>query len=74
MRLLGGGAAFSLTNEPSPRAGPAKHAMPPTEWPFATLDELFMDQFARLVVGYHGCSAELARDLLLGTMPIGDRR
>jgi hypothetical protein len=29
-----------------------------------------MDQFARIVVGYHGCTADFARDLLLGTMPV----
>jgi hypothetical protein len=31
-----------------------------------------MDQFARIVIGYHGCSEEFARDLLLGTKPIRD--
>jgi hypothetical protein len=29
-----------------------------------------MDQFARIVVGYHGCTADFACDLLLGTRPI----
>lgn len=29
-----------------------------------------MDQFARIVIGYHGCPEELARDLLLATLPI----
>jgi hypothetical protein len=29
-----------------------------------------MDQFARIVVGYHGCTEQFARDLLLGSMPI----
>lgn len=29
-----------------------------------------MDQFARIVIGYHGCSEEFARDLLLGVQPI----
>jgi hypothetical protein len=28
-----------------------------------------MDQFARIVVGYHGCPADFARDLLVGTLP-----
>lgn len=31
-----------------------------------------MDQFARLVIGYHGCTQQFARDLLLGTMPIAN--
>jgi hypothetical protein len=31
-----------------------------------------MDQFARIVVGYHGCSDEFARDLLTGAKPIRD--
>jgi hypothetical protein len=29
-----------------------------------------MHQFARIVVGYHGCSADFARELLLGARPI----
>src|SRR4051812_42194753 len=29
-----------------------------------------MDQFARIVIGYHGCTADFARDLLLGIRPI----
>jgi hypothetical protein len=29
-----------------------------------------MEQFARIVVGYHACTEEFARDLLLGTKPI----
>src|SRR5260370_13819843 len=31
-----------------------------------------MEQFARIVVGYHGCTGKFARDLLLGTRAIGD--
>ena len=31
-----------------------------------------MDQFARIVVGYHGCTEEFARELLLGTKKIRD--
>jgi hypothetical protein len=31
-----------------------------------------MDPFARIVIGYHGCTEEFARDLLLGTKPIPD--
>src|SRR6478672_8052167 len=31
-----------------------------------------MDPFARIVVGYHGCTAPFARDLLLGRKPIAD--
>lgn len=31
-----------------------------------------MEQFARVVIGYHGCSEEFARDLLLGTVKIRD--
>jgi hypothetical protein len=31
-----------------------------------------MEQFARIVIGYHGCSQEFARDLLLGTKPVRD--
>src|SRR5882724_5693471 len=31
-----------------------------------------MDQFARIIIGYHGCTEEFARDLLLGTKPIRD--
>ena len=33
-----------------------------------------MDQFARIVVGYHGCTEEFARELLLGTLPIREWR
>jgi hypothetical protein len=33
-----------------------------------------MDQFARIVVGYHGCTDEFARELLLGTLPISEWR
>ena len=29
-----------------------------------------MDPFARIVIGYHGCSEEFARDLLLGVLPV----
>jgi hypothetical protein len=29
-----------------------------------------MEQFARIVIGYHACSEEFARDLLLGAKPI----
>jgi hypothetical protein len=29
-----------------------------------------MDLFARIVIGYHGCSEEFARDLLLGVLPV----
>ena len=31
-----------------------------------------MERFARIIVGYHGCSEEFARKLLLGKQPIGD--
>ena len=31
-----------------------------------------MEQFARIVIGYHGCPQEFARDLLLGAKPIRD--
>lgn len=31
-----------------------------------------MEQFARIVIGYHACTEEFARDLLLGTRPIRD--
>lgn len=31
-----------------------------------------MDQFARIVIGYHGCTDQFARELLLGTNPIGN--
>ncbi len=31
-----------------------------------------MDKFARIVVGYHGCSRQFAHDILLGTRPIAD--
>src|SRR5207248_3344373 len=31
-----------------------------------------MEQFARIVIGYHGCTEEFARDLLLGTKPTHD--
>ncbi|HEX5271168.1 MAG TPA: hypothetical protein VFW33_11795 [Gemmataceae bacterium] len=33
-----------------------------------------MDPFARIVVGYHGCTAAFARGLLLGRQPIRDWR
>ncbi|HZW31538.1 MAG TPA: hypothetical protein VFF52_12575, partial [Isosphaeraceae bacterium] len=33
-----------------------------------------LDQFARIVVGYHGCTEEFARELLLGTLPIREWR
>jgi hypothetical protein len=33
-----------------------------------------MDQFARIVVGYHGCTEEFARELLLGNLPIREWR
>jgi hypothetical protein len=33
-----------------------------------------MDQFARIVVGYHGCTEEFARELLLGNLPISEWR
>jgi hypothetical protein len=29
-----------------------------------------MEQFARIVVGYHGCTEEFVRELLLGNLPI----
>ena len=29
-----------------------------------------MDPFARIVIGYHGCPVDFARDLLVGTLPI----
>jgi len=29
-----------------------------------------MDPFARLVIGYHGCTEAFARDLLLGSLPL----
>ena len=29
-----------------------------------------MDQFARIVVGYHGCTENFARSLLLGNLPV----
>lgn len=31
-----------------------------------------MDQFARIVIGYHGCTEEFARDVLMGTKPISN--
>src|SRR5437764_8072019 len=31
-----------------------------------------MERFARIIVGYHGCSEALARNLLLGKQSIGD--
>src|SRR6266446_606196 len=31
-----------------------------------------MEQFARIVVGYHGCTEDFARDLLLGTRKVRD--
>src|SRR6266404_7692711 len=33
-----------------------------------------MDQFARIVVGYHGCTELFARSLLLGELPVRDWR
>src|SRR5690349_7557939 len=33
-----------------------------------------MDPFARIVVGYHGCTEGFARELLLGTLPIREWR
>jgi hypothetical protein len=33
-----------------------------------------MDQFARIVVGYHGCTDEFAREQLLGKLPISEWR
>src|SRR5713226_412211 len=33
-----------------------------------------MERFERVVIGYHGCTEEFARDLLLGTLPIGEWR
>lgn len=33
-----------------------------------------MDPFARIVVGYHGCTEPFAKTLLLGKKPIGDWR
>ena len=33
-----------------------------------------MDPFARIVVGYHGCTEEFARELLLGNLPISEWR
>lgn len=35
-------------------------------------DFIGMDQFARIVIGYHGCTEEFARQLLLGEKPIAD--
>src|SRR5438067_9499648 len=29
-----------------------------------------MDQFARIVIGYHGCSEEFVRDLLMGVLAV----
>src|SRR5947209_17696896 len=31
-----------------------------------------MDPFARIVIGYHGCPVDFARDLLVGTLPVRD--
>jgi hypothetical protein len=31
-----------------------------------------MNQFARIVIGYHGCRADFARELLLGAKPVRD--
>jgi hypothetical protein len=31
-----------------------------------------MERFARIIVGYHGCSEDFARKLLLGKQPIAD--
>ena len=33
-----------------------------------------MEQFARIVVGYHGCTEEFARELLVGNLPISEWR
>jgi hypothetical protein len=33
-----------------------------------------MERFERIVIGYHGCTEKFARDLLLGTLPIGEWR
>ncbi len=33
-----------------------------------------MERFARIIVGYHGCSEDFAKKLLLGTLAIGDFR
>jgi hypothetical protein len=33
-----------------------------------------MDHFARIVVGYHGCTEKFARSLLLGKLPLRDWR
>jgi hypothetical protein len=33
-----------------------------------------MERFARIVVGYHGCAEDFARDLLLGNVPLSDWR
>ncbi len=33
-----------------------------------------MDQFARIVVGYHGCTEQFANELLLGNQPISGWR
>jgi hypothetical protein len=34
----------------------------------------FVEQFARIVVGYHGCTEQFAKSLLLGNKPISDWR
>ena len=39
---------------------------------FATDRRLDMDPFARIIVGYHGCTEAFARDLILGKYPIGE--
>ncbi len=31
-----------------------------------------MDQFARIIIGYHGCTEDFAHDLLLGTKAIAE--
>lgn len=31
-----------------------------------------MDQFARIVIGYHGCTEKFARDVLMGVNPIAN--
>src|SRR5947208_1345836 len=33
-----------------------------------------MDQFARIVVGYHGCTERFARSLLFGALPLHEWR
>jgi hypothetical protein len=31
-----------------------------------------MNRFARIIVGYHGCSEKFARNILVGKQPIAD--